>query len=439
MHLGQHHRLRPIEKVEGSRQRQDRDRHASRPARPYPDWQSLFGALFPSHVAAQQGDLNTPGRPERGLRLRSRAPRPGPAGPYKITKYEQGRLGRRSCRTRSGTGTKAAARARSPSGSSTTRPSTLPALRNKEVQVLNSQPNADLVQQVQRPAGRELQPVAGHELGALRPQPEEPVPGRHGAAPGDLHGDQPPGDHRQDGRPVLQEAAAAQQPQLHARVARATRTSSRRPARAPATSTTAKKILTDAGYKIEGGKLIGKNGQPVPPLRFRYTTGNRCASRPASCSQAQLKQIGVDDQDRADRPASATRCRHGDYDMIIFAWVGSPFIAGNKRPLAAPAAASNYGKYRTPRSTSCSTRRRRSSTRRRRATCSTRPTRSWPRTPYVLPLFQKPTFIAVYNEYRQHPEQPDSYDQTVQHPGVGPEGRLTLASNTSHLVSLYRC
>jgi peptide/nickel transport system substrate-binding protein len=159
----------------------------------------------------------------------------------------------------------------------------------------------------------------------------------------------------------------------------------------------AKKILTDAGYKIEGGKLIGKNGQPVPPLRFRYTNGNQLRQQTAELWQSQMKQIGVDIKIEPT-PSLGGTLSTGDFDVIIFAWIGNPALAGN-RQLWHSTSDSNYGKWSNAEADALLDEAAKTLDDGKVRELLNKAAEIMAREAYVLPLFQKPIYLAVYNEY----------------------------------------
>jgi peptide/nickel transport system substrate-binding protein len=172
----------------------------------------------------------------------------------------------------------------------------------------------------------------------------------------------------------------------------------------------AKKILTDAGYKIEGGKLIGKNGQPVPPLRFRYTTGNQLRQQSGELLQAQLKAIGVDLKIEPLTSLGNTLST-GDYDIIIFAWVGTPFIADSKS-IWSTGEGQNYGKYSNAEVDKLLADGAKELDPAKMRDLFNQADEIMSKEAYVLPLYQKPVFIAVYNEYRYVRNNPTAEGQT---------------------------
>jgi peptide/nickel transport system substrate-binding protein len=91
----------------------------------------------------------------------------------------------------------------------------------------------------------------------------------------------------------------------------------------------AKKILTDAGYKLDGGKLTTPKGEAVPSLRFRFTKGNVARAQLAEIFQSQMKKINIDIKiDPTDDLSGTLDAK--DYDVIVFGWAGSALLTGNR-------------------------------------------------------------------------------------------------------------
>jgi peptide/nickel transport system substrate-binding protein len=91
----------------------------------------------------------------------------------------------------------------------------------------------------------------------------------------------------------------------------------------------AKKYLTDAGYKLDGGKLTTPKGEVVPPLRFRFTKGNVARAQLAEIFQNQMAKINVPIKIDPTDDLSGTLDSQ-DYDVIVFGWAGSALLTGNR-------------------------------------------------------------------------------------------------------------
>ena len=117
----------------------------------------------------------------------------------------------------------------------------------------------------------------------------------------------------------------------------------------------ATKILTDAGYKLTGGKLIDPKGAAVPSLLMRYTVGNAVRATECQLVAAAAKQLGVtvtvSPTDSLGGTLTQKDANH-KYDIIVFAWVATPFGSSNATIYQSDTAqgtpgnwGSNYGHY----------------------------------------------------------------------------------------------
>jgi peptide/nickel transport system substrate-binding protein len=159
----------------------------------------------------------------------------------------------------------------------------------------------------------------------------------------------------------------------------------------------AKSILTAAGYKIDGGKLLDKTGQAVPPIRFRYTTGNQLRQQTAELFQASMKQIGV--EIKIDPTAKlGNTLSTGDYDIIVFAWVGTPFISGAKDQWGT-GGGSNYGKWSNADADKLLNEAATTLDPAKVRDLLNQADEIMAKEAYVLPLYQKPVFVALYSDY----------------------------------------
>jgi len=359
----------------------------------YPDWKGLF-YMFPSHLAAQQGDLSTPAGLLKAFDYFKGTPT-WSGGAYKITDYQKD-VSVTLVPNEKWYGQKKAALDKITFKIIEDQPQQLPAMRNKEVHMLISQPSADMVQAVQGMAGVNYHLAKGptwehFDLNTknaaladveLRKAIFTAVdrqsiidktvgPFFKGAAPLNNHNFMP-------GAPGYTDVITST-------------------GQGKADVEGAKKILTAAGYKIEGGKLIGKNGQPVPPLRFRYTNGNQLRQQSAELFQSQMKQIGVEIKIEPT-PTLGNTLSTGDYDIIIFAWVGTPYAADN-RALWHSEGGSNYGKWSNKEADALLDEASKTLDETKMRELFNKADEIMAKEAYVLPLYQKPVFIAVYGDY----------------------------------------
>jgi len=162
-------------------------------------------------------------------------------------------------------------------------------------------------------------------------------------------------------------------------------------------SAKAAQILTDAGYTgaTDGGTLKTKDGQAVT-LGFNYSQSNKLRETTAQLVQADLAKIGIKVTlvPKPDLSFLGT----GDFDMTVFAWVGSPFVSGNK-DLWSTGGGGNFGHYSNPQGDVLW----------KKAAGDLDPTQQaadlnaadaiMVKDAYVLPLYQKPVFIAVSSQF----------------------------------------
>lgn len=158
----------------------------------------------------------------------------------------------------------------------------------------------------------------------------------------------------------------------------------------------ARQILTDAGYRIEGTQLIAPDGQPVPPMRIRYTAGNPIRQTQCELFAQQVKPLGIDVQVVPTDDLGST-LDQGDYDVMVFAWVASPFPYAGAVQNWVTGQASNFGNYSNPDVDRLITEANSTTDEAAAAQKLTEADRLMTADAYVLPLYQKPTFIALYD------------------------------------------
>jgi peptide/nickel transport system substrate-binding protein len=380
-----------IDKVEGA----DNDKTVTvtfKAGEKYPDWRGLF-VLWPSHLAAQKGDLNTPAGLAAAFEYFKGTPTFS-GGPYKFESYEKD-VSVTLVPNDKYWGTKAKL------DKITFRiiedqAQQIPALRNREVQMLVSQPNADMVTQVGSMAGVNYNLIAG-------PTWEHFDLNTKNAALADTELrkaiftavnrqeiiDKTVGPFFKKAAPLNNHFMMPGSPGYKDVITPT--------GQGAGNVEAAKKILTDAGYKIDGGKLIGKNGQPVPPLRFRYTTGNQLRQQSGELLQAQLKQIGVEVKIEPLTSLGNTLST-GDFDIIIYAWVGTPFIADSKS-IWHTDGGPNYTKWSNPQADKLLDDAAKELDPAKMRDLFNQADEIMAKEANVLPLYQKPVFIAVYSDY----------------------------------------
>jgi len=359
----------------------------------YPDWKALF-SLFPASVAKKNGDMTTPAGLKKAFDGFKDATPDWSGGAYVVTDYQKDVSITLSPNPKW--------YGKKPSFDKITfrmitdQAQEVPALQNREVQYIYAQPNQDMVTQVK------AIPDVNYTLGkglvwehidlnlkntfladkALRQAIFTAINVKDiisktvgqffpGAAPLGSHNFVP-------GQPGYKDYVTATG-QGSGDAAKAT------------------KILTDAGYKIEGGKLMSPKGQPVPTLRMRHTEGNQLRAQSSELVQGALKQIGIDVKIEVTKTLGNTLST-GDYDLIIFAWVGTPFVSGNK-DLWSTKGGGNYGKYSNPQADEALVSAAKETDESKVRDLLNKADELMTPDAYVLPLYQKPTFLAVYKDF----------------------------------------
>jgi peptide/nickel transport system substrate-binding protein len=172
----------------------------------------------------------------------------------------------------------------------------------------------------------------------------------------------------------------------------------------------AKKILTDAGYRLDGDKLLTRSGEAVEPLRFRYTTGNQLRQQTGELIQADLARIGVKLVIEPTTDLGGT-LEEGDFDMIIFGWVSSPFTS-DKKDLFSTGAGGNYGSWSNKEADALMEEAVRTFDETKAQDLFNKADEIMTREAYNLPLFQKAVLLAVYQEFANVRNNPTSAGPT---------------------------
>jgi peptide/nickel transport system substrate-binding protein len=107
----------------------------------------------------------------------------------------------------------------------------------------------------------------------------------------------------------------------------------------------AKKILTDAGYTLGSDGVFAKNGQ-----RVSFRLGHRIIERRSQTVrliQAHCAPAGIEVIDDQSENFNDVRLKNADFDMALFAWVGSAIKSGPYGNFASADAggSGNYNRY----------------------------------------------------------------------------------------------
>lgn len=374
--------------------------------KPYTDWKSLFGDMYPAHIATRHGDLDTPQGLAASFEWFNAHVPTYSAGPFKVRNWTDNKaltlvpnenwygpgpyLDRLVFRIITETTQQ------------------VPALANNEVQAIYPQPQLDLVQRVkdiprvseniafgfswehfdlnlantylQDEALRDAmftavdrQRILDKTLGQFTDRAQ--VLDSHTRFPGQKHY-----------RDVV--------PDTHGtgNVGRA------------------KQILAEADYTIEnrGGEptLIMPGGEPLPTLDIYHTSGNQRRQTEATLFKRMVAPLGIDMRVRPTNDLGGT-LNKGNYDVIAFAWVGGPFPFASGVQLYScdfsqtPPAPNggNYGNYCNKQVSQLFEEAAKATDREAAFQKLNKADAMLSDDAYSLPLFQLPTFLATYDRY----------------------------------------
>jgi peptide/nickel transport system substrate-binding protein len=365
-------------------------------AKPFIDWKQLWGhasPIYPAHIAAQHGDIKTPQGLAAAFAWFGATVPTYSGGPFQIENFRNNESVTLVPNPRwYGSPSKLDRLIYRIITDARLGPT---ALQNREVQVIYPQPQVDLVEQVRRVPG--VSSFVG--FGLTWEHFDFNLANRYLANPAlraaiftavDRQAiiDKTVGQFTTGIKPMNNHNFVPQQ-NGYEDVVSETGQGSGNLARA-------KEILAAAGYQIDNGQLKFRFGQPVPPMRIRYTAGNQVRQVECELFAQQVKPLGITVQVVPTDDLGATLTQ-GDYDIIVFAWVATPFPYGGAKQLWTTGQGSNSGGYSNP------------DVDRLIAAAATQTDeaiaremlnqadRLMTRDAYVLPLYQKPTFIALHD------------------------------------------
>lgn len=364
--------------------------------RPYTDWKGMWSGdsvIYPAHIAAQQGDLNTPQGLAASFEYFGKTVPNYSAGPFKIEEFRNNVAVIETPNPRwYGDGPNLNRLIFRVITEASQEPT---ALANNEVQVIYPQPQVDLVQQVRNIPGVSSFIGMGltwehFDFNLKNPfLAQEPLrDAMFTAVNRQAIIDATVGQFTDKAKPLNNHNFMPQQ-DGHTDVVSGTGHGS-------GNVEAAKRILADAGYRMQGDQLLTPDGRPVPPLRIRYTTGNQIRQDQSELFAQQVKPLGVTVNVEPTDDLGGT-LSEGDYDIMVFAWVSSPFPFSGAQQLWTTGSESNYGSYSNPevdRLIAAAASQTNVAQARQQLNESNR---IMAEDAYVLPLYQKPTFIALYD------------------------------------------
>jgi peptide/nickel transport system substrate-binding protein len=315
--------------------------------RTYADWLANFGALYPAHIAAESAgvdsfeELDTPEEFLASYVAFTETQPTWSGGPYMIESYEEGQQ-LVVVPNQSWYGNVKPSLDKIVYKIVTDQSSVVPALRNGELDAGDPQPNLDIVTQLQDLPGFYVNLQAGAswehiDFNLDSPLLKDPALREAIFRAVDVQAiiDRTVGTYYPDAKPLYN----------HNFLPGTTHYTD------VVTSTgagagdidAAKEVLTDAGYQGVGTELTTPDGDPVT-LRFVHTENNVNRQTTAELVQHDLAELGIGVE--IIPTASLGRSLvSGDYDIIVFAWVGSPFVIGGADQIWGKGSGSNYGNW----------------------------------------------------------------------------------------------
>jgi peptide/nickel transport system substrate-binding protein len=354
---------------------------------PYTDWRGLFGTMYPAHVA------NTLGSLAAGWKYLDATRPTYSGGPYQIGAYQKD---------------VSVTLTPNPKWYGRVKPSLdkvvfriitdqtqeVPALQNNEVQAIYPQPNADIISQVKQINGVQSYVGKGLVWEHIDLNLKNPVLT-------DLKLRQAlfTAISRKDiiAKTIGQFVPGAQPLNSHNFVPgmngyKDTVTST---GQGDGDVAKAKQMLTGAGYTGVGTALKTPGGKDVV-LRMAYTQGNVLRQQTCELVQNELAALGIKVTVTPVVSLGKTLAS-GDYDMIIFAWVNTPSIFSSAYQFWYSTSGSNYGHWVNPQSDQL-LKDAASQTDAAKAIAELQQQDAiLSNDAYVLPLFQKPTYLAAYS------------------------------------------
>ena len=361
----------------------------------YPDWRSLFGDIYPSHVARANGGVDTPEQLAASWQYLGATQPTWSGGPYLIESYVEGQQ-LITVPNEKWYGRTEPALEKVIFKITTDQASFVPALQNDELQGGYPTPNLDMVTQVSQLTG--FNTFIGHGLNwehidlnlqnkflqdkALREAIFKAidVPGIIARTVGQYDEQAKPlGSHNYfPGSPHYKDVVT--------------------PTGAGSGDVeAAKQVLTSAGYRDVGTALKTPAGEAVT-LRFRHTSGNQARAATAELTQARLKELGIPVTIDTTEDLSGTLAE-GDYDMIVFAWIGTPYPVQGAQQLWGIGSGSNFGGWVNPAADELAKQAAAQLDETRGAELLNQANELMATDYYVLPLFQRPTYLVVKSDY----------------------------------------
>ncbi len=158
----------------------------------------------------------------------------------------------------------------------------------------------------------------------------------------------------------------------------------------------AKSILTSAGYTGVGSSLKTPTGQAVT-FRCTYSAGNANRQQICEIVQATAKQLGINVTLKTTTDLSELGT--GNYDLIVFAWVGGPFPAAGAQQIWELKGGADYGSNNDPAAEQAINTAAQQTDPKLTQKYLNQADKLLTTDAYSLPLFQKPTYLAAQTQF----------------------------------------
>jgi peptide/nickel transport system substrate-binding protein len=157
-------------------------------------------------------------------------------------------------------------------------------------------------------------------------------------------------------------------------------------------------LLTEAGYKLEGERLIDPSGAVVPPLKLVYPTGVPIFDDFAVLIGNYLREIGIGTEVITGPNTTAEYVLKGNYSLMLNYYSQTVYPATKAEQIWTTDAPQNYGRYSNSEVDDLIERSQAAPTAEESATLLQRADRIIQEHAHQLPLFQVPTALI----YRSH-------------------------------------
>lgn len=164
----------------------------------------------------------------------------------------------------------------------------------------------------------------------------------------------------------------------------------------------AESILTKAGFKNVGagkGGLEAPDGTKIPTFQMKYTVGNQIRQDTCTLFAAEMAALGITVAVSPTDNLGATLAQSGNgysYDIVVFAWVNTPFPASANQPLFSTGGGGNYGSYSNKDVDAWLAAATQTTDTATQVADLNKADAQISQDAYTLPLYQKPTLIAFY-------------------------------------------